>query len=103
MEEDKNGLSTFREISKKEMNEVFEKAALAHEGGVYRLPLLDLCEDDKGIAIFSKEYTGVIAISWDAMLSIRYKPDEGDAPGTLTFHTPYGVVTIVLEANRHEN
>ena len=103
MEEVKNRRSAFREISRQEMLEVLEKSALKHKEGVYRLPLLDLCEDDKGIAIFSKEYTGVIAISWDAMLSIRYKPDEGDAPGTLTFHTPYGVVTIVLEANRHEN
>lgn len=102
MEEVKNRRSAFREISKKEMDEVLEKAALKHKEGVYRLPQLYLREDDKGIAIFSKMYSGVINIPWDALISIRYKPAEGDASGMLTFHMIYGVATIVVEDNSYD-
>lgn len=102
MEEVKNRRSAFREISRQEMFEVLEKSALKHKEGVYRLPQLYLREDDKGIAIFSKMYSGVINIPWDALISIRYKPAEGDASGMLAFHMVYGVVTIVVEDNSYD-
>ena len=102
MEEDKDRWSEFREVSRKEMFEALEKAALSHEGCSYRFPLLDLCVTDEGIAVFPQECVGVIATPWESLLSIRYKPAEGDAPGTLTFSMPYAVVTIELEVNRHD-
>lgn len=103
MEENENRRSTFREISRKEMLEVLEKSALKHKQGVYHLPLFDVSTDDRGIAIIPNECNGIIAIAWDSLMSIRHNPVEGNSPGTLTFTMPYGVVTIVLEENRHES
>lgn len=103
MEEVKNRRSTLREINRKEMLEVVEKAALLHEGGVYRLTPLDLSVTEEGIMVLPQECVGVIAISWESLLSIKHKPAEGDSPGTLTFTMPYAVVTIALEVSRHDS
>lgn len=102
MEENENRQSAFREISRTEMFEVLEKVALKHKGGVYRLPLLDVSTDNSGIAVISRECYGIIAITWESVISIKHKPAEGDAPGTLTFSTVYGVVTIVVEDNSYD-
>lgn len=100
MGENENGRSTLREINRKEMLEVLEKAALSREGCSYRFPLLDLCVMDEGIAVFPQECVGVIATSWESLISIRHKPAEGDAPGTLTFSMPYAVTTIALDGGK---
>lgn len=95
--------STSREIGRKEMIEVLEKAAYSHTKRVYHPPMLTLYVTDEGIVVHPIGSFGMTVVYWDALLSIRYKPYEGDAPGMLTFRMAYGLLTtIVLEANRHD-